>query len=107
MEKDLLQEICVTFLEAFDTDAVELGIVDDLSALALVLEEGQELTPGDLFVVAMIQLVNQLLQTLTVKVDLFLELALEFDDGYALNFGGGPGGGALGPKLRKQFFYLR
>ena len=94
-------------MEAFDADAIELGIVDDLSALPLILEESQKLTPSDFFVITMIQLVNQPLKTLSIKVDLFFELAPKFNDWDSLNFGRGTGGRAFWFKLGKQFLDLR
>lgn len=103
----LLQKVGVSLLEAFDADSVELGIVDDLSALALIFEESQKLTPSDLFIITMIQLINQSLKALSVKVDLFFELAPEFNDWDSLNLSRSTGGRAFWFELGKQFLDLR
>lgn len=103
----LLQKVGVSLLEAFDADSVELGIVDDLSALALIFEESQKLTPSDLFIITMIQLINQSLKALSVKVDLFFELAPEFNDWDSFNLSRSTGGRAFWFELGKQFLDLR
>ena len=63
------------FGQPFDAIAVQLGVVDRLSADALIREEVQKFVPSDLVVVLAIALVNQPPQLLLVYVDAPLKLS--------------------------------
>ena len=53
--------MCLTLLQAFYTDPIELSIVDHLPPVPFILQESEEFAPSDIIVVSMIQEINQLL----------------------------------------------